>query len=827
MTDFSLQFRGVENVALLAVLGGAISAAVLGYGVWQFLRHRRRSGVAAILAGASAGAFVTAAAVGLPLNSPAGRTLWLMLLGAVIILAVGVFYSAVYSYLGRRRMTALLVLRFGAIMALLLVLFKPAVSVQPTAGESKPLLPILVDRSASMSAADQANLPKRYQQAVEALLSQEQRLKKNFNVAWFHFAADCLEVENVEELSDLSPTGEGTDISAALRRAAGNYSAGELAGGIVLVSDGLHNAAGDVQAAAAESPVPIYAFGVGSREENAAGLRNVRLLAVDAPTEAIKNNVTTIAATLRLTGWANIPSRIVLTENGRQAADKQVLAESGDETMTVQLKWTPGEPDAGKTGPDIRKLNIAVEPNPAEAVADDNAAELHVLVTSPRIRVLYVEGTMRPEYKYLRRMLAADPNIKSICMVRFAENRFLSQGSIDGKRLAGLPTTDEDFALFDVIILGDLDRTFLSDDQMERIRRFVNDGKALLMLGGRNSLGPGGYGGTPIETALPILCGSRSEPQETTKFVPQLTAAGSSSPIFTDIGEYFPSPTGQAGKPIPELLGCVAVPGAKPAANVLAIHPTRRNAGGPLIVLAVQQFGAGRSAVFTADTTWQWYLRLQPMGADSPYHRFWGQLIRYLAGVDKAQRTGVSSVLARLDRAYLRQGEELKITAQVKDDEAQPASDASVTAILRIEGKETDALQVALSPTATSGIYSASARPAGGGKYTVTITAKDKSGKTLGTDQLPFIVALHSKETDRLARNDALLQAVADARDGRYAELAALPDVIDKLIRQRQASMPPAPPAKQYNLYNFTLLFLLFVALLTAEWILRRNWQLQ
>ena len=829
MTDFSLQFRGVENVALLAALGGAISAAVLGYGVWQLVRRQRRAGIASILAGASAGAFVTAAAVGLRLNSPAGRTLWLMLLGAVIILAVGVFYSTVYSYLGRRRMTALLVLRFGAIMALLLVLFKPAVSVQPAAGESKPLLPILLDRSASMSAADQANLPKRYQQAVEALASQEQRLAENFSVAWFHFAADCLEVEDVEELSGLSPTGEGTDatdIAAALRRAAGNSSAGELAG-IVLISDGLHNAPGDVQAAAAESPVPIYAFGVGSREENAAGLRNVRLLTVDAPTEAIENNVTTIAATLRLTGWANIPSRIILTENGRQVADKQILAESGNETMTVQLKWTPGEPVAENKGPDIRKLRIAVEPNPAEAVADDNAAELHVLVTSPRIRVLYVEGTMRPEYKYLKRTLAADPNIKSICMVRFAENRFLSQGGIDGKRLAGLPSTDEDFALFDVIILGDLDRTFLSDDQMERIRRFVNDGKALLMLGGRNSLGPGGYGGTPIETALPILCGSRSEPQETTKFVPQLTAAGASSPIFAGIGEYFSSPTSQAGKPIPELLGCVAVPGAKPAANVLAIHPMRRNADGPLIVLAVQQFGAGRSAVFTADTTWQWYLRLQPLGADSPYHRFWGQLIRYLAGVDKAQRTGVSSVLARLDQAYLRQGEELKITAQVKDDETQPASNASVTAILRIEGKETDALQVALSPAATAGIYSASARPAVSGKYTVTITAKDKSGKTLGTDRLPFIVAPHSKETDRLARDDALLQAVADARDGRYAELAALPDVVDKLIRQRQASMPPAPPAKQYNLYNFTLLFLLFVALLTAEWILRRNWQLQ
>lgn len=824
---------------MVAVLGGAIAAAVLAYGVWQLV-HRRRAGIAAILAGATAGAFVAAAAVGAPLDSPAGRTLWLMLLGAVIILAVGVFYSAIYAYLGRRRMAVLLLLRFGAIMALLLLLFKPAVSVQPASGESKPLLPVLVDRSASMAATDQANLPDRYRQAVEALASQARRLEENFSVAWFHFATECQEVEDVEELSGLSPSGEGsdvTDISAAVGRAVADYSAGELAG-VILISDGLHNASGDARAAAAESPVPIYALGVGSRDEKAAGRRNVRLLTASAPTEAIKNNVTTISATLKLTGWANIPSRIVLTEDGKEVADKQVLAESNAETMTVKLKWTPahalrsvsqsrGEPAAGKTGPDIRKLKITVEPNPAEAVADDNAAELHVLITSPRIRILYVEGTMRPEYKYLRRMLAGDPNVKSICLVRFAQNRFLSQGGIDGVRLAGLPTTDEEFALFDVIILGDLDRTFLSRNQMERIRQFVNDGKALLMLGGRNSFGPGGYGGTPIETALPVFCGGRGQPQETTKFVPQLTAAGSASPIFADIGEYFHSPTGRAGKAVPKLLGCVTVPRAKPAANVLAIHPARRNANGPLIVLAVQQFGAGRSAAFTADTTWQWYLRLRPMGADSPYHRFWGQLIRYLAGVDKASRTGGPSVLARLDKAYLRQGEELKITAQVRDEEAQPTGSASVTAVLRIEGKQADALQVALSPAAEAGIYSASVRPAVGGKYTVTITAGDKSGETLGSDELPLIVAAHSKETDRLARNDAVLQAIAKARDGRYVELAALPDVVDELIRRRAASMPPAPPAKQYSLHNFTLLFLAFVALLTTEWILRRNWQLQ
>ncbi|MCK4627234.1 MAG: hypothetical protein KAV00_18115, partial [Phycisphaerae bacterium] len=175
----------------------------------------------------------------------------------------------------------------------------------------------------------------------------------------------------------------------------------------------------------------------------------------------------------------------------------------------------------------------------------------------------------------------------------------------------------------------------------------------------------------------------------------------------------------------------------------------------------------------------------------------------------------------------VKQDEELKITAQVKDSDAKPASNASVTAAIREEGKQKEASKVTLNPSAGAGMYGASYRPTTGGKYIVTITAKDKNGEIIGTDQLPLIVAAHSKETDRLARNDVTLRAIAKIRDGRYVELTKLPEVVDELIRQRAASMPPAPPEKQYSLYNFTLLFLAFVALLTTEWILRRNWQLQ
>jgi len=50
--------------------------------------------------------------------------------------------------------------------------------------------------------------------------------------------------------------------------------------------------------------------------------------------------------------------------------------------------------------------------------------------------------------------------------------------------------------------------------------------------------------------------------------------------------------------------------------------------------------------------------------------------------------------------------------------------------------------------------------------------------------------------------------------------------VITQLIARGQALAGEGPTITTHRLYNFTLLFLVLVGLLTAEWILRRNWQL-
>jgi hypothetical protein len=86
-----------------------------------------------------------------------------------------------------------------------------------------------------------------------------------------------------------------------------------------------------------------------------------------------------------------------------------------------------------------------------------------------------------------------------------------------------------------------------------------------------------------------------------------------------------------------------------------------------------------------------------------------------------------------------------------------------------------------------------------------------------------------SKEMDRLGRNDALLQLLADRTDGRKVDISGLPDLIDQIVQRQKAKTggDKADEGDVVKLFNFPALFLAFVALLTCEWLLRRRWHLR
>jgi hypothetical protein len=295
---------------------------------------------------------------------------------------------------------------------------------------------------------------------------------------------------------------------------------------------------------------------------------------------------------------------------------------------------------------------------------------------------------------------------------------------------------------------------------------------------------------------------------------------------------------------LPPLRGNVVVPKAKSGAQILLIHKDRPGPDGkPQIVLATQLYGQGRSAAFTVDTTYLWYLPLRGMGQDSPYNRLWGQLVRWLAGQDVRNRQQGAGLAALLNKTIYQLGENVKLRAVVRDErgDATRYAQVSLTLINAVDKKpQTFTLTPAESHT---GLYELILPNPPNGQYEAQLVAT-KDGKELGRQKLAFTVIPPADEMLKIAANPQLLAAIADQTGGFHYELGQLPTLIDDLLRQdpqagmaQQRSVPlsnyiralaaaagkdPKWPAR----YDLPMQGALVILLLSSEWLLRRHWQL-
>jgi len=416
----------------------------------------------------------------------------------------------------------------------------------------------------------------------------------------------------------------------------------------------------------------------------------------------------------------------------------------------------------------------------------------------------------------VKRALDYDPNIQMIALARIVGSRFNQFGRIEGVTLDGFPRTLEELRPFRVIILGNIEATTFSAEQLKNIAALVREeGAGFMMVGGKHSYGPGGYAGTPIEDLLPVYCGGRDAGQEEAPFDLSLTPAGLTHPIFAGCQKFFRAENRVPG--VPKLLGCSRVPGPKPGATVLAVNPNRRTEQGPLVAVAVGRYGNGRTLASTFDTTYQWDIPMRGLGRESPFVKYWGQSVRWLAGREKMGKD-VKPLVAYPDRYFYPVGAEPRILARAADEQGQATNLARVTAVLtRVRDGQESRRQLPYIP-GTRGEYEQKLSPLEPGRYRVTVSATlDK--KPLGEESFAFRVGEPDKEFERLDLNDALLKEIARRTDGRYHT----PLSFDQLVNSLNEEVERTLVTHVVRMWNSPLLFLAVVLLVTSEWILRRR----
>jgi hypothetical protein len=722
----------------------------------------------------------------------------------------------------------LVMLRMVALLSLLAMLAQPTRRLTHI-NKIKPNVVVIVDNSDSMTVKD-GRLPgeraafeaaatglspndvlrsTRLERANAALNRAEvvKTLGPNYNVRLYSFASrphaiplptDPAKQRTYRIAVGPDPVeGDSTQMGAAIRRPLEDL-AGQPIAGVLVLSDGGHNLGEDplsVADMARSARIPVSAVGIGDPTKT----KDIALLSVLADDVVRVNNTVTVYAELSQRGYAGKSITVSLLRDGQPFQSQSVRLAPDDQKQEIHFTYVPTH--AGRF-----YYTVAAAVQTGEITAANNKRAFVQNVIDKKLKVLYIEGEPRYEFRYLKNAIMRDTSLDFGCILLSGDDA--DSGGEGNISVKGFPTDEKALFDYDIVVLGDVPRSYFSDAQLMALRRFVEDrGASLLVIAGELHM-PHEYAGTPLEAILPVVITPSPDPVITDEpFQWQLTPEGRRNPILQL--EDDPAENARVWQSLPGMFWVAGVPRAKPGATVLAVHPTRRNADGPYPLVAAQPFGAGKCYLELVDSTWRWRWRV----GDRYFYRYWGQVFRTLTPKELPGNSRFVQINA--DRSNYRLGEKVTLSARLLDAYYHPIKVPSVSATVLGGGGQSQRITLQSTP-GSPGLYTVQFPPDRVGKFSVTLTSPvDPMAKA----STAFVVESLALERQRPELDEALLKKVAAAGGGKYYR----PDQLHDWMRSLHNNGLSVRSESEIELWDDSRFLIVFITALGLEWLVRKR----
>ncbi len=718
-----------------------------------------------------------------------------LLVGAVALAGVVavVTYAAAGGKARPRERTLLAILRLAVLGVITFALLQPTLVISSVVPQ-RNFVGVLLDDSRSMNLPGEDGAPRRTW--MEETFGPEgsqlvDELSERFALRLFRFSS---ETSRVEAVGELGFQGTRTDVAGALTRAREELSSVPLSG-LVLVSDGAENGAAPLsdaiiplQAAA----VPVYTVGLGAE----ALAPDIQVSRVEVPGTVLKGTASLVDVVITQRGFGGRTVDLLVEDGPRIVAEETVELGNDGEPIVVRIPLTLEESGA-------RSLRFRVPVAEGEAVPENNARDRLVNVTDRTEKVLYFEGEPRWEMKFLRRAVEDDENLQVVVLQRTAPDKF-QRYDVDGPEelRGGFPRTREELFRYRGLILGSVEASYFTRDQLQMISDFVGDrGGGLLLLGGRSAFAEGGYAGTAVEDVLPFYL-EEPAPDPRGAFQP-LTVSPTPAGLNHPVGQL-----GGAGwDDLPPLSTLNRVVRLKPGATALL---TGSAGDEERIVLAHHRFGRGKALGLPVQDTWLWQMHADVPLEDQRHEILWQQLLRWLVdGVPEP----VSLILGR---ERVEAGESVQITASVADSAYIALNDARVVArVAHPSGAVTE--QSLAWSVEEDGEYTGSFVPRESGTYAVAVEATREDG-VLGEASTILQVGPSQDEYFDAGRRTPLLRRLAEETGGRFYT----PSTVSNLPEDLRFTGAGVTLTEERDLWDMPIVLILVLGLLGTEWGYRR-----
>ncbi len=377
---------------------------------------------------------------------------------------------AIY-FVGRGRLSLMAPWRGRTILAVRLA--SMAAIILALSGLSTPLsdgsmsVAFLVDRSASISPATSATATEWVRQAMG-------QMKSSDRAAVIDFAGDARVAKPLDASREYRPSsspgvGGETNLPSALKLASGLLPGSGLRK-VVVLSDGW-DTAGKVGETVRSLPegVRVDVVPLAAME----GQPEVLVESMDMPSYIREGDGFDVTAVVG-TNHAG-PAQLAVLVDGKQTGNWNVQLGAGANLVTMSQKALP-------LGFHAVDVHLSAE---GDTVSGNNSASAFVMVKE-KGHVLLVDG---------------NPGSGG-----FLRNELENSGlRVDRILVSELPAQLPQLDRFDAVVLEDVPGPSLSLDQMKALQSYTRDqGRGLLVVGGKNSYGLGDYASGLMEDILPV-----------------------------------------------------------------------------------------------------------------------------------------------------------------------------------------------------------------------------------------------------------------------------------------------------------------------------------
>ena len=726
-----------------------------------------------------------------------GAYVALGLAGVAVVLAV-------LSYRRRPSSPLLLSIRIALIALLAFCLFRPVLIVKAAVAQQN-FLAVLIDDSRSMQIddSDEGQTRGEYarQQFGDRTAATLKRLSDKFVVRTFRFSSSAARLGSPAELTF---GGVETKLGAALEGARQELAGLPLAG-MVLVSDGadttdaaLTEAVLSLKAAA----LPVFTVGVGQDHLT----RDIQVDRVSTPRQALKGTSLLIDAVVKQTGYAGETVTLDVEDAGRIVGTQQLKLPADGEPASVRVRVM-----AGDAGPRVLKFRIS--PQRDEVISQNNARESLVDVLDRPERILYFEGQPRFEMKFIRQAIKEDKNLQLVTLLRTAESKYLRLGVDDAEHLAaGFPKTREELFAYRGLVLGSIEASAFTGDQLRMIAEFVEKrGGGLLVLGGSGSFSEGGYAGTPVADVLPVVLDrvvrAADGPAVSTALAIRPTRAGEGHAV-TQIAANEAASSARWPE-LPTLTSVNPIRAVKPGATVLLSGADERRRDH--IVLASQRYGRGKAIAQPVQDSWLWQMHAKMSLEDQTHENYWRQMLRWL--VDGVPDTvDVHTVADRVQP-----GEPVTLVADVVDRAFVELNDARVVARVKRPNGTVDTVPMQWTGE-QNGEYRATFATVEAGIYTAEVEAV-RGTTAVGRSATQVRVVPSDAEYFDASMQPARLRRIAEETGGRFYTAGKLTGLVEDL----QYTGRGVTTIEERELWHMPIVLIALLGLMFAEWALRRR----